>query len=197
MINNDNNLKNDIIKIAKLSAEKFTYYKFKDPNASNNFKGENEIEGQCSDYALFFVNLWNEKHPENLAEIVAVNQEKGIKSGSYKVVGKLTDEERVALGIKYFERDISQWMIPPVQLDKKECSVLFHPEIGFYKLIQNNNYNIIEHFGVDMIKYGLPHTWAKVGDISVDPCWADTADKPFIGIDVNENIANEKYFSSE
>jgi uncharacterized protein YyaL (SSP411 family) len=178
-----NNLESEIIKIAKSVAEHFTYYKSKSQNAGNYFIGENEIEGQCSDYALLFVIEWNKRHPENTAEMVAENQEKGIKSGSYKVVGKLTDEERIALGIKYYDCNMSQWLKPPLEIDGTEISVLFHPEIGFYKLVQSKKYNIIQHFGVDMLNKA-PHTWAKVGDIVVDPCWADTNNTSFIGKDI-------------
>jgi hypothetical protein len=180
---NMNNLGSEIIKIAKSVAERFIYYKSKNPNAGNYFVGENEIEGQCSDYALLFVIEWNKRYPKNTAEIVTVNQEKGIKSGSYKVVEKLTDEEPIALGIKYYNRNMSQWFIPPVKTGSTEISVLFHPKMGFYKLVQSKNYDIIQHFGVDMINKA-PHTWAKVGDIAVDPCWADTDNTPFIGKDI-------------
>jgi hypothetical protein len=177
-------LENEIIKIAQISAEGFSYYKSIDPTVGNFYVGKNEVEGQCGDYALMFVIEWNKRYPKNLAEIVAVNQEKGIKSGSYKVVKKLTNEERIALGIKYYKRNISQWMRPPLKIDGKECSVLFHPEIGFYQLEQSKIYEIKQHFGVDMVVNNNPHVWAKVGDISVDPCWADIYNKCFIGKDV-------------
>jgi hypothetical protein len=177
-------LENEIIKIARFSAESFCYYKSIDPDAGNFYMGKNEVEGQCADYALVFVIEWNKKYPENLAEIVAVNQEKGIKSGSYKVVKKITDEERIDLGIKYYKRNISQWMIPPKKIDGEECSVLFHPEIGFYQLEQSEIYEIKNHFGVDMVVNNSPHVWAKVGDIFVDLCWADIYNKCFIGKDI-------------
>ena len=183
MVNYKDELENEIIKIAQISAENFYYCKSKDSDTGNYYVGINEIEGQCSDYALMFVINWNKSYPKNPAEIVTVNQEIDIKPGSYKVVKKLTDEERIALGIKYYKHNVSQWMIPPSIMDSKECSVLFHPEIGFYKLVQSKFYKIIQHFGVDMINNG-PHTWAKVGDIAVDPCWADIYNKPFIGKDV-------------
>lgn len=180
----DKNIENEIIEIARICAESFSYYKSKNPNAGNRYIGKNEIEGQCSDYALMFVINWNKRYPENVAEIVAVNQEKGIKSGSYKVVKKLTDEELTALGIKYYDRNISNWIRPPQKTDGEECSVLFHPEIGFYQLNQLKVYEVKQHFGVDMVEYKCPHVWAKVGDIAVDPCWADTDNTPFIGKDV-------------
>jgi hypothetical protein len=176
-------LENEIIEIARSSAESFHYYISENQNAGNNYIGENEIEGQCSDYALMFVINWNKRHPENPAEIVAVNQEMGIKSGSYKVVKKLTEKELIDLGVKYFNCNISQWIIPSQKIDEEECSVLFHPEIGFYQLVQSRIYEVKQHFGFDMVKKG-PHVWAKVGDIAIDPCWADTDNTDFIGEDV-------------
>jgi hypothetical protein len=130
-----------------------------------------------------FVINWNKEHPENPAEIVAVNQKFNIKSGSYKVVKKLTDKELIDLDMKYFCRNISQWMIPTQKIDGKECFVLFHPEIGFYQLVQSRIYEVKQHFGFDMVNRG-PHVLAKIGDIAIDPCWADTDNTPFIGEDV-------------
>jgi hypothetical protein len=172
-------LEKEIIEIARICAESF-YYKSENASVNNYYIGNNEIEGKCSDYALMFVIYWNERHPENPAEIVAVNQEKGIKSGSYKVLKKIT---RDALNLPHWWKlDTSQW-IGNLVLDGVESSVLFHPEIGFYQLVQSKIYEVKQHFGFDMANRG-PHVWAKVGDIAVDPCWADTDNTPFIGKDV-------------
>jgi hypothetical protein len=83
-------IKNKIIETALISAKIFSYYKSENSNAGNFYVGENEIEGQCSDYALDFVIRWNRENPENPAELVAVNQ-KGLQSGSYKVVKEISD----------------------------------------------------------------------------------------------------------
>jgi len=83
----EKSLKNEIIKIARISAETF-YYKSENQDTGNFYIGENEVEGQCSDYALVFVIHWNNLHPENHAEIVAINQPGFIKPGSHKVVKK-------------------------------------------------------------------------------------------------------------
>ncbi|MCL1931985.1 MAG: hypothetical protein FWF55_09220 [Treponema sp.] len=175
----DRNFENEIIEIARISAESF-YYKSNAPNVGNYYVGKNEVEGQCSDYALKFVLLWNEKHPENPAEIVTVNQPCYIKSGSYKVVKKITSAD-IDLP-SWWKLDTSQW-IANREIDGVECSVLFHPEIGFYQLVQSEIYEIKQHFGFDMANKGQ-HVWAKIGDIAVDPCWADTDNTPFIGKDV-------------
>jgi len=177
-------VKKEIIRIAKISAEHFSYYKSKEPNAGNFYIGESEVEGQCSDYALLFAILWNDKYPENPAEIVVVNQELNISSGSYKIVKKITDEELIKLGIKYFDHTKSQWLLPPEKKDGEYWLVLFHPKIGFYRLKKSINYEIEKHFGIDMMNYKRPHVWAKIGDIAIDPCWADTNNTPFIGEDV-------------
>ena len=177
-------IENKIIEVAKISAESFSYYKSIDPNAGNFYIGENEVEGQCSDYALLFVIEWNKRYPDNFAEIVAVNQEKGIKSGSYKIVNKV--EKNIDFELpRWWNLDKSQWFANR-NIDGVECSILFHPQLGFYKLIQSNIYVVKKHFGYDMTEKG-PHVWAKVGNIAVDPCWADTNNTPFLGEDIIEN----------
>jgi hypothetical protein len=181
MINLDeNNLKNEIIKIARLSAERFTYYKSENPNANNYYIGENEVEGQCSDYALFFVINWNKKYPDNPAEIVAVNQ-KYINSGSHELVKEVKNNIDFDLP-QWWNLEKSQWFANQ-NIDGVECSILFHPNLGFYKLIQKDIYEVKKHFGYDMAEKGS-HVWAKVGNIAVDPCWADTDNTPFIGEDI-------------
>jgi hypothetical protein len=170
-------LKKEIIKIALFSAKTFSYYKSKNPDAGNFYVGENEIEGQCSDYALVFVNKWNEKHPENQAEIVTINQPWYIESGSHKVIKEIPDFDLPA-----WKRTSSQW-IGRQKIDGIECSILFHPHIGFYQLMLSKTYEVKQHFGFEMSNKG-PHVWAKIGDIAIDPCWADTDNTPFIGEDI-------------
>jgi len=179
---------NEIEELAKIAAETFYYYEDrKDAKDGNFYKGKNEIGGQCSDYALKFILLWNEKKPRNSAEIVVANQDT-VVSGSYKVIKKLTDEEKINA-----EPSIPKWMkfdksgyIPNIKINGIESIVFYHsdPKIGFYQLVLSKPYEVIQHFGIDMANKG-PHVWAKVGDIAVDPCWADTMENtPFIGKDV-------------
>jgi hypothetical protein len=170
-------LKEEKIKeIALISAKTFSYYKSKNQNAGNFYVGENEIEGQCSDYALVFVIEWNKRYPENLAEIVAVNQDCGIQSGSYKVIKEIKG--------KYFKE--SGWLknIPQENGGYIDL-VLYHPSLGFYEVEQTKAYEVKTHFGEDMSKKG-PHVWAKIGDIAIDPCWADTDNTDFIGEDIKK-----------
>jgi hypothetical protein len=174
----DHCLIKEIEKIAQISAETFFYDKTKDSNAGNYYIGKNEIEGQCSDYALKFVLLWNEKHPENIAEIVAVNQDLGIKSGSYIIVRKIINFKP-----SFYRPVTSRWIVNPPEENRIKNTVLYHPELGFYEVEQTRCYNIKKHFDEDMTNKG-PHVWAKVGNIAVDPCWADTNKKSFTGIDI-------------
>jgi len=171
----------EIERIAQISAETFTYNKTIDPNARNNYPGNNETEGMCSDYALKFVLDWNESHPENQAEIIVINQPKYfMKNGSYKIVKKIT-----------YDPSRWRWSVPsgfePSQILQNNDVIpgCYHPKLGFYELNQTKIYTVKIHFGVDMVnEFKGPHVWARVGDIAVDPCWADTDKKPFTGIDI-------------
>jgi hypothetical protein len=178
MLKEEDEVKKEIIRIAKISAESFSYYKSKEPNAGNFYVGENEIEGQCSDYALLFVINWNKKNPENPAEIVVVNQDCGIQSGSYKIVKEVSDLIRW----KCFKE--SGWLKNVSQGNGVYIDlVLYHPSLWFYEVKQTRAYEVKRHFGENMAKKG-PHVWAKIGDIAIDPCWADTDNTPFIGEDI-------------
>jgi hypothetical protein len=177
-ISEEEKIKNKIFEIALISARTFSYYKSKNPSAGNFYVGENEIEGQCSDYALDFVIRWNKENPENEAEIVVINQDCGIQSGSYKVVKEISDlVER-----KYFKesgwlKNISQRSGGYIDL------VLYNSSLRFYEVEQTKAYEVKTHFGQDMTTKG-PHVWEKIGDIAIDPCWADTDDTLFIGEDI-------------
>jgi hypothetical protein len=170
-----------IIEIALISAKNFSYYKSKNPSAGNFYVDENEIEGQCSDYALDFVIRWNKENPENEAEIVVINQDCGIQSGSYKVVKEIKEIPALIRG-KCFKE--SGWLknIPQENGGYIDL-VLYHPGLGFYAVEQTKAYEVKTHFGEDMTKKG-PHVWAKIEDIAIDPCWADTDNTDFIGEDI-------------
>jgi len=169
---------NEIIRIARISAEKFSYYKSENQDIGNFYIGENEIEGQCSDYALDFVIQWNKNYPENQAEIVVVNQDLGIKSGSYKIIRDVSELIRW----KCFNK--SGWL-RNVSQDNGEYIdlVLYHPNLGFYEVKHTKFYVVKTHFGEEMAKKG-PHVWARICDIAIDPCWADTNNTLFIGEDI-------------
>jgi hypothetical protein len=172
-----------IKEIALISAKTFSYYKSKNPNAGNFYIGENEIEGQCSDYALDFVIRWNKENPKSEAELVVINQDCGIQSGSYKVVKEISDSVISDLKkLKCFNE--SGWLKNVSKGDGEYIDlVLYHPSLWFCEVKQARAYEVKTHFGEDMTKKG-PHVWAKVGNIAVDPCWADTDNTDFIGEDI-------------
>jgi hypothetical protein len=66
----------------------FSYYDELDPNAENNIVGDSEIEGQCGDYVLAFVNLWNEKYPGQALLVIQNQNVSLVPDGLYKVIGK-------------------------------------------------------------------------------------------------------------
>ena len=172
-----NVVEDEIKRVAQIAAESFSYYKSIDRNARNFYKGQNEIEGQCGDYALRFVVLWNELYPDNPAELVAVNQGNAAQSGSYEVVRTRP------------EYNPSWWDIPVSGFARyiwngQEVFGIYHPEVGFYELRLSKAYTVTRHFGVDMTDKSQVHVWAKVGDIAVDPTWADTGNTSFIGTNV-------------
>jgi len=168
---------NEIIRIAKISAENFYYI---EKNAKNFHVGKNEIGGRCGDYALDFVIRWNNNYTTNEAEIVAVNQELCIQSGSYKIAREIS----VSNLIRYKQRNESGWLRNVPQGDGLYIDlVLYHPCLGFYEVKQTKAYEVKTHFGQDMTKKGS-HVWARIGDIAIDPCWADTDNTSFIGEDV-------------
>jgi hypothetical protein len=172
-----------IKKIALISAKTFSYYKSKNPYAGNFYVGENEIEGQCSDYALDFVIRWNKENPESEAELVAINQACGIQSGAYKVVKEVPDSIISDLKKKKCFKE-SGWLKNVAQGNGGYIDlVLYHPSLWFYEVQQTKAYEVKMHFGEDMTKKG-PHVWAKIGDIVIDPCWADTDNTNFIGKDI-------------
>jgi hypothetical protein len=179
---------NEINEVARIAAESFSYYKSLDPTAGNFYVGQNQIEGQCGDYALRFVLLWNERHPSDQAELVAVNQGSIAQSGSYRVVEKRTDF------------DPSWWDLPVSGFARytwndDQFFGMFHPEIGFYELRLSKAYVVTRHFGVNMTDE--IHVWAKVGDIIVDPTYADTGNTSFTGIDSYEPDDTDTPFDSE
>ena len=183
-------IENEIIRIAEISAKTFFYNNITiNPDPGNFYVGENEIGGQCSDYALVFATLWNKEYPENEAEIVVVNQDNGIQSGSYKIVREISIEEinnndiHRAIRWKCLKEE-SGWL-RNVSQEKGEYIdlALYHPKLGIYEVKQTKAYEVKTHFGEEMANKG-PHVWAKIGDIAIDPCWADTDKTPFIGEDI-------------
>ena len=153
-------MENEIIRIATISAKAF-FYNNKDlaPNPGNFYIGENEIGGQCSDYALDFVTRWNKEYPDSEAEIVVVNQDCGIQSGSYKIVKEIYKPLRWRL-----DEEKSGWLKNVSVGNDEYILVLYHPKLWFYEVKQIKAYEVKTHFGKEMAKQ-CQHVWAKIGNI--------------------------------
>ena len=143
-------IENEMIRIATISAETFFYNNIKiNPNPGNFYVGENEIGGQCSDYALDFVTRWNKEYHENEAEIVVVNQDCGIQSGSYKIVREVSNFfKELPAFIRSKHSKESGWLF---NLPKENGGyidlVLYHPNLWLYEVKQTSTYEVEAHFG--------------------------------------------------
>jgi hypothetical protein len=166
-----------VIKVAGM----FSYYDELDPNAENNIVGDSEIEGQCSDYALAFVNLWNEKYPGQALLVIQNQSLSNFPDGLYKVVGKDGPMPSSIKKIIINNQDTSM-----LYFDNSNDIVkigLYHPELGNYKIRLVKKLNI--HFHIKRIwDNAEPHVWVMINDISIDPTWADTNKNEFIGQDI-------------
>jgi len=162
----------ELINVAKEAASLFDYYDEISPNVPNVIVGQSEIGGQCGDYALAFVNKWNEKYPN---EALLVIQQQGFKQfpdGLYKVIEKdnrnllfLNNRTTSMLYVWFYIKGIG------------------HPQLGGYKISLVKRLHIISHFDFpDWGKNG-PHVWVWVGNTSIDPTYADIGTLPIIGKD--------------
>lgn len=131
--------------------------------------------GQCGDYALRFILNYNRYAGANVARLVTTNNP--ILSGTYRV-GVRTDVAK--LGFHGFATGASGFLNWRGQL------YLYHPVLGAYPLFLEERWIPKFHFGVDMLDKKQVHTWASVGDLSVDPTyfalWPDKFPTP-LGFD--------------
>lgn len=118
--------------------------------------------GQCGDYAIRFILKYNEAVGMNVARLVTTNNP--IPSGTYRV-GKKTDVAK--LGFHGFSSGSSGFLNWNGQL------YLYHPVFGAYPIFLEKLWTPRLHFGVDMLDKKQVHTWASVGDVSVDPTYFD------------------------
>lgn len=158
--------------LAKEVASGFNYYDEISASAPNLVKADNEIGGQCGDYALEFVNRWNRKYP---GEALLLIQQQGIPQfpdGLYEVVGKDTQ--------------------PLPFLKNRKTSMLYlwnnilgvgHPETGGYKIKLRKAVHVTSHFGLPRWETNGPHVWVAIGETSVDPTYADLGALPVVGED--------------
>jgi len=178
------NMEDAIMEIVNEVGAMFHYYREIDPNPGNLIIGENEIDGQCGDYALAFVNLWNERYANEA--LLVIQYQKPLQDifpdGLYRVIGK-------------DNRDIP--IINTTQIKNgRAISALYkwngimgvgHPELGNWEIKLIESITIKSHFRDDTYwTMDSPHCWVWVGDLSVDPTVADTwaREKRFIiGVD--------------
>jgi len=150
----------------------FRYYLELDPNTKNVIVGPNEVGGQCGDYALAFVNIWNKRYPKQ--EALLIMQQQGIKQfpdGIYKVIRK--DNRNLP-----FLNDLKTSNI--YYTDDGDILGLYHPILDNYIIRLQKRLIVKLHFGNPVVK----HVWVKIGDVIVDPTYADTMGSPIIGKDV-------------
>ena len=124
--------------------------------------------GQCGDYAVRFILKYNEYAGKNVARLVTTNNP--IPSGTYKV-GEKTDIAK--LGFKGFPTGSSGFLSWKGQL------YVYHPVLGAYPIFLEKPWVPKIHFGVDMLNKQQVHTWASIGDVSVDPTYLDLYPEKF------------------
>lgn len=136
---------------------------------------KSEYLGQCGDYAVMFILKFNEYMGRNIARLVTTNNP--IQSGTYRL-GKKIDVKK--LGFNGFSSGRSGF------LDWNGQLYIYHPVLGAYQIFLEKAWTPKKHFGVNMLDKRQVHTWASIGDISVDPTyfdlWPDKFPSP-LGID--------------
>ena len=167
-LNSKENIDSNILKIAEEVAMQIKYYDSKD----NYYKGSDEFEGYCADYAVLFALKTG-------ANLVVQNQtRKEVPNGIYKLVdnipvdmineikGRLVNNHRSGL--------IGPWD------DARYPIILYHPRIGFYSIELIERKTVKTHFGYIMKE---KHIWNELNGVIFDICWADAGNEPFTGID--------------
>jgi hypothetical protein len=158
--------------VAREVASIFDYYDEISPSFPNAIVGQSEIGGQCGDYALAFVNKWNVKYP---GQALLVIQQQGLNEfpdGIYEVTG---NDNRNLPFLK--NRTISMLYIWTF------IRGIGHPQLGGYKIRLLKKLHIASHFSLPDWENNGPHIWVWVGNMSIDPTYADTETLPIIGID--------------
>jgi hypothetical protein len=121
---------------------------------------DSEHSGQCGDYAVMFILKYNAFAGTNVARLVATNNP--IPSGTYRL-GEKTDVAQ--LGFHGFNSGSSGFLKWKGQL------YIYHPVLGAYPIFLEKSWTPKLHFGVNMHDKKQVHTWASVGDVSVDPTY--------------------------
>lgn len=118
--------------------------------------------GQCGDYAVRFILKYNEYAGKNVARLVTTNNP--IPSGTYRL-GERTDVAK--LGFHGFPSGSSGFLKWGGKL------YIYHPILGAYPIFLERSWAPKTHFGVNMLDPQQVHTWASIGNVSVDPTYFD------------------------
>jgi hypothetical protein len=127
--------------------------------------------GQCGDYAVMFILKYNKYAGKNIARLVTANNP--VPSGTYRLGEKTNVAE---LGFHGFPSGASGFLKWNGQL------YIYHPVLGAYPIFLEKSWTPTLHFGVNMLDKKQVHTWASLGDVSVDPTyfasWPDRFPSP-------------------
>lgn len=108
---------------------------------------------------------------KNVARLVTTNNP--IPSGTYRL-GEKTDVG--ILGFHGFSSGTSGFLMWRGQL------YIYHPVLGAYPIFPETLWTPTIHFSVNMLDKKQVHTWASIGDTSVDPTyfalWPDRFPSP-------------------
>ena len=161
-----------ILAVAEEVAMQFDYYDEVSAAVPNSIKGDSEIGGQCADYALAFVNLWNAGYQPKALLVI---QQQGIAQfpdGIYEVIGKDTQD------LPFLKnRTVS------MLYEWNNTLGIGHPELGGYKIKLIERVHVNSHHGIKDWNNNGPHVWVKLDSVSVDPTYAEFGSLPVIGHD--------------
>jgi len=121
-------------------------------NQPNYYKGQNEFEGNCGDYAVLFALKTG-------ANLIVQNQRKEVPNGIYKLVDNVSIDikNEIKRRLVYNHRSglIGPWdsIYFPI--------ILYHPKLGFYSLELIERKTVKTHFGYNMINSD-PHVWNEL-----------------------------------
>ncbi len=144
----------DLQKIDNIARESAAWFHYTTGQMSS------EHLGQCGDYAVMSILKFNKYVGKNVARLVTTNNP--IPSGTYRL-GEKTDVAR--LGFYGFSTGSSGFLSWHGQL------YIYHPVLGAYPIFLERSWVPKRHFGVNMLDKKQVHTWASVGDTSVDPTY--------------------------
>lgn len=167
-----NDYRAKILAVVEEVALKFDYYDEVSTSVPNLFKGDAEIGGQCADYALAFVNLWNARHQPKALLVV---QQQGIQQfpdGIYEVIGADTQE------LPFLKNRTTSMFY-----EWNNVLGIGHPELGGYKIKLIEKVHVNSHHGIKDWNSNGPHVWVKLDSVSVDPTYAEFGSLPVIGHD--------------